>query len=208
MARDDGRTGAASAVEGGPSQGGESLASLIEKHQQTLERLASFRGAPQADVERIIVEAWEEAAASGAATAAVRDAVFRSVIVNVHELERELGEPDLLDPEKVRAVEASRLEDRNSPFADYFLKMPVSFAGLGDEQAAAGARAAAEEALAAVPFAERVVVALRDVGGWSAGEVVELLEIDPVRQRVLLHAGRVRVRRALERLVEAEVDDG
>jgi len=55
-------------------------------------------------------------------------------------------------------------------------------------------RSAIEE-LAALP---RQVVVLRDVEGWSAAEVADLLEITDANQRVLLHRARARVRRAVE----------
>jgi RNA polymerase sigma-70 factor (ECF subfamily) len=42
------------------------------------------------------------------------------------------------------------------------------------------------------------VITLRDVDGWSAEEVCELLEVSRENQRVLLHRARSRVRQALE----------
>jgi RNA polymerase sigma-70 factor, ECF subfamily len=54
-------------------------------------------------------------------------------------------------------------------------------------------------AVAALPEAQRTVVALRDVEGWSSEEVCEALEISPGNQRILLHRGRSRIRTALER---------
>jgi RNA polymerase sigma-70 factor, ECF subfamily len=47
--------------------------------------------------------------------------------------------------------------------------------------------------------AQRLVVTLRDVEGWSADEVCEALELTAANQRVLLHRARCSVRAALER---------
>ena len=44
----------------------------------------------------------------------------------------------------------------------------------------------------------RQVIVLRDVEGWSAAEVADLLEITDANQRVLLHRARTRVRHAVE----------
>jgi len=44
----------------------------------------------------------------------------------------------------------------------------------------------------------REVVTLRDVNGGSAEEVCNVLQISQTNQRVLLHRGRSRMRRALE----------
>lgn len=54
-------------------------------------------------------------------------------------------------------------------------------------------------ALAELPESQRTVMTLRDVQGFSAGEVCAALEISPGNQRVLLHRARARVRAALER---------
>jgi RNA polymerase sigma-70 factor (ECF subfamily) len=51
----------------------------------------------------------------------------------------------------------------------------------------------------ALPDNQRDVVLLRDVHGLTADETCSLLRISEVNQRVLLHRGRAKVRRALER---------
>ena len=57
-------------------------------------------------------------------------------------------------------------------------------------------------AIRALPPAQRAVLTLRDVEGWSAAEVCNVLELSETNQRVLLHRGRSTVRRALERYLE------
>jgi RNA polymerase sigma-70 factor, ECF subfamily len=53
-------------------------------------------------------------------------------------------------------------------------------------------------AIAELPVAQRTVIALRDVEGWSSEEVCEALEISAGNQRILLHRARSRVRGAVE----------
>ncbi len=60
------------------------------------------------------------------------------------------------------------------------------------------AREYIERALQALPPAQRQVVTLRDIEGWRAAEVCELLGLSESNQRVLLHRARSRMRRALE----------
>jgi RNA polymerase sigma-70 factor, ECF subfamily len=50
----------------------------------------------------------------------------------------------------------------------------------------------------ALPDNQRDVVLMRDVHGLSADQTCTLLRISEVNQRVLLHRGRAKVRRALE----------
>ena len=59
------------------------------------------------------------------------------------------------------------------------------------------------EAIEALPTAQREVVELRDVQGWSASDTAEALGITDVHQRVLLHRGRKAIRNALEEHLRA-----
>lgn len=56
-----------------------------------------------------------------------------------------------------------------------------------------------EEAIAALPDAQRVVMTMRDVLGFGSEEVCETLSISAGNQRVLLHRARARIRAQLER---------
>ena len=57
-------------------------------------------------------------------------------------------------------------------------------------------------ALVDLPDNQRAVVTLRDIEGLDSGEVCNILEISETNQRVLLHRGRSRLRRALEKHME------
>jgi RNA polymerase sigma-70 factor (ECF subfamily) len=57
-------------------------------------------------------------------------------------------------------------------------------------------------AVDALPGPQRAVITLRDLTGFTALEVCNLLEISEGNQRVLLHRARARVRAALLPLVE------
>jgi RNA polymerase sigma-70 factor, ECF subfamily len=59
-------------------------------------------------------------------------------------------------------------------------------------------RAELARAIEALPPAQRAVISLRDVDGWSSEEVCNTLELTETNQRVLLHRARAKVRRALE----------
>lgn len=54
-----------------------------------------------------------------------------------------------------------------------------------------------EAAVATLPQKQREVIVLRDVEGWAASEVCNMLGISESNQRVLLHRARVKVRDAL-----------
>jgi RNA polymerase sigma-70 factor, ECF subfamily len=67
------------------------------------------------------------------------------------------------------------------------------------------ALAVIQMAIEMLPDAQREVIRLRDVLGFSAEEVAEALEISDGNQRVLLHRARSKVRAALEKYLDPEV---
>ena len=60
------------------------------------------------------------------------------------------------------------------------------------------------DAIEALPQSQREVIRLRDVDGFGAEEVCELLDLSAVNQRVLLHRARSKVRAALEDYLAGE----
>jgi RNA polymerase sigma-70 factor, ECF subfamily len=56
-----------------------------------------------------------------------------------------------------------------------------------------------------LPEAQREVIRLRDVEGWTPMEVTDALEITDGNQRVLLHRARSKVRAALEMYLDPDV---
>jgi RNA polymerase sigma-70 factor (ECF subfamily) len=58
------------------------------------------------------------------------------------------------------------------------------------------------DAIATLPAAQRTVLDLRDVQGFSAAEVCVLLDISEANQRVLLHRARSKARTILERYLD------
>ncbi|MDX6607089.1 MAG: hypothetical protein QOD14_1629 [Solirubrobacterales bacterium] len=63
-------------------------------------------------------------------------------------------------------------------------------------------------AIEKLPEAQREVIRLRDVEGWSPMEVTDALEITDGNQRVLLHRARSKVRAALEMYLDPQVAGG
>lgn len=76
---------------------------------------------------------------------------------------------------------------------------PAHWSDLPDERLLARSTFELVRAIACeLPENQRRVFVLRDIEGWSSGEVCTLLEVTEGNQRVLLHRARSRVRAALE----------
>jgi RNA polymerase sigma-70 factor (ECF subfamily) len=82
--------------------------------------------------------------------------------------------------------------------AGYWPSPPTWARDPADAALAAETRAVVLRTLGEIPPAQREVMTLRDIEGWTAAEVGEVLGISDVNQRTLLHRARVAVRAALE----------
>jgi len=83
--------------------------------------------------------------------------------------------------------------------AGYWPEAPARWETRPEEQLLAReTMAVVTEAVAKLPDAQREVITLRDVEGWSSQEVCDALGISSVNQRVLLHRARAVVRATLE----------
>ncbi len=106
----------------------------------------------------------------------------------------------LEDPESVDelSVDPSRfLPANHNKWPHHWAIAPDSWGELDDVLASRMTREYVERAIAALPPAQREVITLRDIEGWTSEEVCEALVISESNQRVLLHRARSKVRQAL-----------
>ena len=98
------------------------------------------------------------------------------------------------------AVSPDRFRGPADAFPGHWNRYPRDWRSLPEEvllgQETIGA---AMRAINELPAAQKAVITMRDVHGWSGEEVCAALNISPGNQRVLLHRARSQVRAALER---------
>ncbi len=101
------------------------------------------------------------------------------------------------------AVSPDRFRGPDDAFPGHWNRYPNDWRSL-PEEVLVGAETvgAAMRAMDDLPAAQKAVIRMRDVDGWTGEEVCAALNITPGNQRVLLHRARSRVRRALERHLE------
>jgi RNA polymerase sigma-70 factor (ECF subfamily) len=100
------------------------------------------------------------------------------------------------------AVEPERFFGSGHRWAGHWSAPPDSWQAVPEERFLAQETLAhLRAAIAGLPPAQREVIVLRDVEGWTASEVCNTLSISESNQRVLLHRARSKVRRSLEQYV-------
>ena len=94
-------------------------------------------------------------------------------------------------------VDPSRFRGPGDPWPGHWWEFPARWPA--PEPAALGGevRARLRAALSRLPERQRVVIALRDVEGYTAAEVCAMLDISAANQRVLLHRARAAMRAEL-----------
>jgi RNA polymerase sigma-70 factor (ECF subfamily) len=107
--------------------------------------------------------------------------------------ERERRSVSFSSLEEGPSVDPARFENGS------WIDPPASWSSLPEAKlVSAETRRMLAGAIASLPDAQRIVISLRDVEGWPAEEVCNVLEISETNQRVLLHRARSKVRQQLE----------
>ncbi len=102
------------------------------------------------------------------------------------------------------AVEPEAFAPPDARYPGCWLTSPAEWDTLPEERLLSQeTRQHVDAALTTLPAAQREVITLRDLDGWSANEVCDYLGISEANQRVLLHRARSRVRRALANYLQS-----
>jgi RNA polymerase sigma-70 factor, ECF subfamily len=109
-----------------------------------------------------------------------------------------IGDPD--EP----AVEPDRFRPEGDQYPGGWKEFPHPWEGDPEERLLAGeTRRLILATIETLPPNQRAVITLRDIEGFDAEDVCNVLELSDTNQRVLLHRARSRVRRVLEQYLEA-----
>lgn len=185
----------------------EAFVGLVEGHGRSLRRIARLY-ATDAVAEEVVQETWI-AVIRGIDRFEGRASLRTWIVKILINIARNRGEREgrqipfsaFVDPvaSPESAVDPDRFQGPTGRFPGGWISFPQRWDEQPEERylSTEGVEVA-HAAIAGLPPAQREVVTLRDVEGWSSDDVSEALGITPGNQRVLLHRGRSRVRAALE----------
>jgi RNA polymerase sigma-70 factor, ECF subfamily len=179
---------------------------LVREYNPSLVRVARIYVSTQAAAEEVAQETWLgvlNGLSRFEGRSSLRTWIFR-ILTNIAKTRavrdgRTLPFSALSDPGRVpeAAVDADRFLDPEHPrWPGHWALKPEAWPE--DALIAAETRERLAEAIEALPAAQRAVISLRDIEGWSSEEVRNALDLSETNQRVLLHRARSKVRAALE----------
>jgi RNA polymerase sigma-70 factor (ECF subfamily) len=185
------------------------FAALVDRYQPSLVRLARMYVRDRSTAEEVAQETWL-AVLNGIdrfeGRSSFKTWLFR-ILTNRAKTrgQREarsvpfssIGEPG--EP----AVDPDRFQGEGEQHPGGWRVFPTPWEGDPEERLLAGeTRALILDTIEQLPPNQRAVITLRDIDGFSAEEVRNVLDVSDTNQRVLLHRARSRVRRVLEQYLE------
>jgi RNA polymerase sigma-70 factor, ECF subfamily len=187
----------------------DAFARLVDRHSPAMIRVAMAYVPTRAAAEEAVQEAWigvMRGIGGFEGRSSLKTWIFRiltnvamrsgarerrSVPFSALAAAEDTGEPTV-DPDRF-------LPPDHALFPGHWVVMPARWPTPEEGLLAGETREVIAAAIAELPAAQRTVIALRDIEGWTSEEVCEALEISAGNQRILLHRARSRVRNAIER---------
>ena len=186
----------------------DAFATLVDRHSPAMIRVAMAYVPTRAAAEEAVQETWigvMRGIDGFEGRASLKTWIFR-ILTNVamrSGARERRSMPFSALAEAENTGEPSVDPDRFLPadhelFPGHWAIMPARWPTPEEGLLAGETREVITAAIAELPAAQRTVIALRDVEGWTSEEVCEALEISAGNQRILLHRARSRVRNAIE----------
>jgi RNA polymerase sigma-70 factor (ECF subfamily) len=174
----------------------EAFLALVERHHESMVRVASSFVASRAVAEEVVQETWL-AVLRGIDGFAGRSS-FRTWLIAI--LVNRARSTGVREHRSVAVGDAGPAVDRSRfDVSGAWMSPPVHWIEDSEDRMVADAMASRiHSALGDLSARQREVVLLRDVEGLSTREVCEVLDISEGNQRVLLHRGRSHLRQVLE----------
>jgi RNA polymerase sigma-70 factor (ECF subfamily) len=195
----------------------EAFLALVQRYHQSLLRLAGLYVSGRPAAEDVVQETWLGVLRGldrFEGRSSLKTWIFR-ILINRAKTRGErdrrsipfsaLWNPN--DDPGEPAVESERFLPTDHPrWPGHWTSFPRQWDELPEQRLlSVETRAVLQQAIDALPPSQREVITLRDIEGWSAEDVCNVLVISETNQRVLLHRARSKVRRALEHYLDDEL---
>jgi RNA polymerase sigma-70 factor (ECF subfamily) len=179
------------------------FAALVEEHGAAMLRVARLYVRDRAAAEEAVQEAWLgvlKGIERFEGRSSLRTWLLRIVanVARTKGVRESRSVPFSALGDEGPSVPEGRFRGPEDRWAGHWASPPEEWARPEQELLSAETRAQVAAAINALPDTQRQVISLRDVEGWSADEVCNVLGLSETNQRVLLHRARTKVRAALD----------
>jgi len=179
------------------------FATLVDRHGAAMLRVARLYVRDRAAAEEAVQEAWLgvlRGIERFEGRSSLRTWLLRIVanVARTKGLREARSVPFSALGDDGPSVPEERFRGPDDRWAGHWVSPPQDWGRPEQELLSAETRGQLAEAIDALPDAQRRVISLRDVQGWSADEVCNVLGLSETNQRVLLHRARTKVRAALD----------
>jgi RNA polymerase sigma-70 factor (ECF subfamily) len=176
----------------------ETFRRLVKEYGPSMLRVARMYVGSRAVAEEVVQEAWLavlKGIGGFEGRSSLKTWIFR-ILTNIAKTRGQREGRSIpfsaLAPDDEHAVDPDRFAENGNWAA------PPRAWGPEERLLAAETMAVVEDAIAALPPSQAIVITMRDVEGFDAEEARNALAISETNQRVLLHRARSKVRQALE----------
>ncbi|MBX2801163.1 MAG: sigma-70 family RNA polymerase sigma factor [Myxococcales bacterium] len=181
----------------------EAFAALVDKHNDTMLRVARAMLPSRGVAEEVVQETWLailKGLSRFEGRSSLKTWMFRILTNRARTRARREGRTTPMSAmgKEEEPLDADRFDTRGM-----WRNPPDAWDGTPEKLAVdkeIGSQI--EAAIETLPERQRMVLVLRDVKGWSSPEVCNVMEISETNQRVLLHRARAKVRSVLARYLE------
>lgn len=179
---------------------------LVERHQAAMLRIAQMYVSTRAVAEEVVQEAWlgiVKGLAKFEGRSSLRTWMYR-IVANIAKTRgraegRTVPFSSLAGDETDTGVDPRWFQDADGRAPGAWRTHPNDWSVIPEDRLLGNETLRRiGQAISSLPPMQAEVIRLRDVQGWSAEEVRDLLDLSDTNQRVLLHRARSRVRRELD----------
>jgi RNA polymerase sigma-70 factor (ECF subfamily) len=180
---------------------------LVERYHPTMLAIARTYVKTRASAEEVVQDAWlgvlnglDRFEGRSSLKTWIMRIVVKTALTRGAREARSIPFSSLAPEGEEPAVSPDRFRGTNDGFPGHWNRYPHDWRSLPEEVLLGHETLDfVLDSIDGLPEAQRLVITLRDVRGWTAEEVCTSLELSSGNQRVLLHRARSRVRAALER---------
>lgn len=179
---------------------------LVEQHQAAMLRIALMYVSTRAVAEEVVQEAWlgiVRGLDRFEGRSSLRTWMYR-IVANIAKTRgrsegRTVPFSSLAGDDEDPGVDPAAFQGADEPSPGTWRSPPSSWHAIPEDRLVGDETLRRiGKAIASLPPMQAEVIRLRDVLGWSAREVCDVLDLSETNQRVLLHRARSRVRRDLD----------